>query len=322
MATTLQHACNRKSDTGTDSSIFRNDSNNVAALQTARIQKKLMEEAARLQQQKLDEANNGKTQVETERDALSREKQSLTKTLEETKGEVERLKLSQENLARQKEDELGALKSLKQAEIETVRKEKQDELEALGRAKQGEIEAVRREKQNEYDALKTQKEGELATEKQNLGAQLNSMTALEAQRRGEINGLNQTINALKLKLPNDRQDNCLPFQYHNATVMILQLESGMALDCAKDSGHRGQTFTADMYDNSQLFRLTKNGSQPDQNEPWAITRIDTGLPEENLYFDNDEEDWDLRLEHTSNLSGWQGWWYIGRGASDRVGSWV
>jgi chromosome segregation ATPase len=81
MAATLRHVCSRKSDTDPNPFPFRNDANNVTALQSARRQKKLMEDSARVQQQKLDEVDGklrntveDKEKVTKERDDLQREK--------------------------------------------------------------------------------------------------------------------------------------------------------------------------------------------------------------------------------------------------------
>lgn len=165
MVDTLQHACNRKFDT--DPSLFRNDINNVAALQSARLQKKLMEETARLQQDQLEKAtqslrteivNNGKIQLE--RDELLKE-------------------------------------------IETLRRKKADEL-------------VNWDK-----------------ERQDLKGQLSSMSSINGQQLAEVERLKQTVSELEKKIPNSRQDNCLPFQYNKSTVMIVNIRSQMALDAGK-----------------------------------------------------------------------------------------
>lgn len=224
MAATVQHACNRRSDTDTESSIFRNDSNNVAALQTARMQKTLLEEAARLQQQQLEKVvgdlesqATDKKKVEEERDALRREKEALAKAVEAKDGELR-----------------GS-----RNEVEALNVQKQNEVDAERRQKQEEVESVRRQKQSEYDTLKTQKDGvdsQLAASentRRDLQSQLDSMTIAEAQRRAEIGSLTQTLVQLEKKVPNSRLDNCLPFQYHGATVMFVQLNSQMALDASR-----------------------------------------------------------------------------------------
>ena len=165
MVATLQHDCNRSS--GTDPSLFRNDYSNVAALQSERLQEKLMEETARLQWEQLEEVT-----------------QDLrTETV--NKGKIQ-----------QERDELLR-------EMETLRPKKGDEL------------------------------GIWENERQDLNGQLSSMSSNNGQQRAEIETLKQTVTGLEGKIPNSRQDNCLPFQYHNSTVMIVNLGSQMALDAGK-----------------------------------------------------------------------------------------
>src|ERR1700712_550211 len=89
MATTIQHASNRSADKSP--SLFRNDFNNVAALEAGRLQKKALEEAAQLQSKKLDEVTQDlkaqfeeeKKRIQQERDDLQRDKQDLCHRIDE-----------------------------------------------------------------------------------------------------------------------------------------------------------------------------------------------------------------------------------------------
>ncbi|RGP72591.1 hypothetical protein FLONG3_6599 [Fusarium longipes] len=117
--------------------------------------------------------------------------------------------------------------------------------------------------------------------------------------------------------PQYRMDNCLPYQYNGATVMFKQLYNNMALDASKADGERAQAFKFNMEDKSQIFLLRKTNDDP--ATPWTIARQDTN---ENLYFLNGEEDYDVRVGPSNGIPGLQGHWYIGRGSSDRVATWV
>ena len=90
MAISLQHACNRRFDTGPN--LFKNDINNVAALQSARLQKKLMEEAAHLHQKQLEEAAENLQTQTTDKEKVQQERDELLRRME--------------TLRRKKEDEL------------------------------------------------------------------------------------------------------------------------------------------------------------------------------------------------------------------------
>jgi predicted nuclease with TOPRIM domain len=53
------------------------------------------------------------------------------------------------------------------------------------------------------------------------------------ERQATINSLTDRISGLEKRLPNNREDNCLPLQYHNATVMFVNVKCQMSLDAGK-----------------------------------------------------------------------------------------
>ncbi|CAM1503264.1 Fc.00g080400.m01.CDS01 [Cosmosporella sp. VM-42] len=293
MATTLQrqHACNR--GTGSDAdptpSIFRNDANNVAALQSARIQKKLAEEAAHLQKEQLDAAAKSlasevedREKVQKERDALRSDNKTLNQTLQIRDGEF-----------------AGARR-----EIETLKGEKR-ELENLKNQKENELTSAINGKQ-QADNLRLQKEQELNTAN-------NYKTSLQNQ----INTLSAKVSGMENCLPNtSRQDNCLPFQYHNSTVMIVNLGSQRSIDAGGENGTMAYGWDYDLAAGNQTFTLTKVNGRLHPDEYWIIARRDNG---QRFYFSAGDTGIELRLGCTF---GNQDYWYIGRGPGSRVGSWV
>lgn len=96
MAAVIQHASNSLS--GADAAIFRNDTNNVTALQQARKQKLLMEEAARLQEEKLKSQVESTEKIKSERDALLADKSSLLKAAALKDAEISTLSGSKADL--------------------------------------------------------------------------------------------------------------------------------------------------------------------------------------------------------------------------------
>jgi chromosome segregation ATPase len=201
MADTLQHACNRKSDI--NPSLFRNDANNIIAIQSTRLQKKKMEEAALLQQKQLQEATEklrnqieDKDKVTKERDELQREKDALGKTVEQKNGELREAQTKMETFQTQKDNDIAALKKKNEEEMKALR----DQLTAR------------------------------ENEKQALQGQVNSISSVSETRRVEIESLKQTINTGGASI-----DKCtfLPLYYHYATVMIVNVECQMAVDAGK-----------------------------------------------------------------------------------------
>ena len=195
-----QHACNRKPDT--DPTLFKNDSNNVSALQIARQQKKLMEGQARLQRQQLDEAAK-KLQSESEsREKVEQECQKLEGLVRAFRHEKEILDDKLTTVSSDKEKVQQERDKLSE-EVETLRKEKKDELATAD------------------------------TKRQGLESKLTTALSDATQQRRDIETLKSSITTMEKKLPGSREENCLPFQYHNATVMIINLKSHMPMDSGK-----------------------------------------------------------------------------------------
>ncbi|KAM5344893.1 hypothetical protein ACJ41O_010755 [Fusarium nematophilum] len=289
MATTLQHqhACNRSS--GPDDpapTVFRNDANNITALQRARLQQKLAEEAARRHKEQLDAAAKSlagevkdREKVQKERDALRGDYNALNQTIQARDGEL-----------------VGAKK-----EIETLREDKR--LSEISKCrKEAELASANSAKQ-QADNLRAQREKELE-------AANNDKTMLQNQ----VNLLSNRVNKMEHALPNlSRQDNCLPFQYHNSTVMIVNFACMVALDSGKANGlaHGWEYF---LWSENQTFTLTKYGTGP--NDYWIIARKKDG---KRLYFPAGNTGVELAV---GNAPDKQDYWYIGRGSDSRVGSWV
>ncbi|KAI9653012.1 MAG: hypothetical protein M1829_001352 [Trizodia sp. TS-e1964] len=317
MLATPHHASNRTP--AVDPSLFRNDANNVAALQTVRLQKKLLEEAARLQQEQLNEAaGNLKIQIEDkekiqqERDELRRSKESLSQTvelmnteLEASRNKIERLTAANQETQNQRDN----LKKQKQIELKTLEKQKEDELVTLKKQKDDELETLKEQKQSDLSAWESERGG--------LKGQLSSVLSSNAERVTEIDRLNKIISVLAKSAPNSRQDNCLPFQYHNSTVMIINIRSQMALDFGKDGGTKAYAWEFIWENPYQIFKLSNTSDNPDPDRPWVISRKDD---DRRLYFPSADLDVDVHVG--TSIPGKQDYWYIGRGSSDQVGSWV
>jgi myosin heavy subunit len=221
-----------------------------------------MEEAALLQQKTLEKAEeNFQNQaedlkkVQSERDQLREGNERMRQVIEqnddylgtlkrEVQDEMEMLKKERD----QKEKDLLTTIEQQRNQIETLKKER-DEKEkenqdwsAKNEQQQNQMQALRKERdekekekqdlltknwqqQQQVETLKKERDD---TEKERL-----SLSARSEQQQKEITSLGQTIRSLKAKTPGDNQENCLPSQYHESIVMIVNLRSQMALDVGK-----------------------------------------------------------------------------------------
>lgn len=222
MATTtpLQHACNRssRSSTSPSPSLFRNDANNVTAIQDARLQKTAVEAAARVQQEKLTEVAN---------------------------------RLDREIEDRQKEQkELDILRQ----ELDALNKTVQSKDNVLAQAK-GEIEMLKRDKQQQ-ESLQTKMESELAAaidKRQQVEDELHIVDKDKAALKNQVELLSAQVNRLDRPPSSSRLDNCLPFQYHNSTVRIVNLESQRAIDSGKGKLNAIISYLAMLIHSSQIM---------------------------------------------------------------------
>lgn len=211
-AIVIQHACSRPSDPAAKPVVFHNDTNNVAYVQSARLQKKLMEEETLRHQQAIKEAATNlqfeiadKEEVKKQRDRLVIEADTLQQALAAKETEV---KHAEGRLLAESEDKARL--------------------------------------QKEYNSLITQKNeidtrnNTLAREKAETDTTNNTLMREKAElvtsvdaRTLERDNFRNEITALQRKLPNGPQENCLPLYYDGATVMIVNLGSQMALDSGK-----------------------------------------------------------------------------------------
>jgi myosin heavy subunit len=227
-----QHFSNRKADT--DPRPFKNDVNNVAALQSARLQKRRMEEAALLQQKLLNDTAEklGKQVVDTrkvkqELEDIRKLKDILTQTVDHMSVELNK---SKDDLAR----------------AMTANQETHDQMENWRRLKDGELASRNIEMEN----LRRQKDGELTSKNSELNnknvelenknvelemknRELNKLKDEKEQVRDLYNKLNDETNKLRKQLPFSDQQNCLPAQYHNSIVLIMNVRSTLAIDLGK-----------------------------------------------------------------------------------------
>ncbi|KAF5672033.1 hypothetical protein FHETE_3905 [Fusarium heterosporum] len=290
MTTVVDHQCNpRKSDKSEAPRIFKNDANSVSELQRARLQKKLAEDAARLQQEKLDAANQDIKSIRDERDTLRENVKNMEKSFDDKNREF---KILSDNISR-----LDAEKRQKETELATAVSQKES-AESFNRQKEAELWAANNEKSNYYQ-------------------QVSSLTSTVTQQANELQNLRSQITTMENKLPNSRQDNCLPFQYHNATVMIMNLGCQRALDAGKDGGTLVHGIDMDLNNGNQIFILRKMSGRPGVDDYWIIARKDD--VSRKLYFDRQETGSELQV---GAPPGKQDYWYIGRGSDTRVGSWV
>ena len=217
MSVSIQHVSNRASDTDVTPRLFRNDLNNVAALQNARFQKKLMEEAARLQKQQLEKVEEDKEKVVQERDALRAEKEQLNQTVQQKDSSLAVLQTAKEEVEKQ---------------MEVLKSQKEEEIQALTRQKENEGANLRRQMDDQAEALRKNRAAEITVweaEKRTLQDQVNSISAKDT----EIQSLKQSKGELEKLYAFGGKENCLPPEYHNAEVMIVNVRSQRTLDAGK-----------------------------------------------------------------------------------------
>ena len=213
MAASVQHISNRVSDSDAVPRPFRYDLNNVAALQSARLQKKLMEEAARQQQQQIAAVTEDKEKVIQERDALLVEKERLHQAIQKMDDSLSASESSLAGMQRAKEEaerQTETIRQQKDAELATVREQK-----ATGEAE------IRRSKDIEIANCETQK--------QLLLGQVNTIPGLN----GEIQTLKTSINEMNQRYAFGGKENCLPMDFHDIDVMIVNVRSHLAIDAGK-----------------------------------------------------------------------------------------
>jgi len=234
-----QHFSNRKADT--EPKPFKNDVNNVAALQSARLQKRRMEEAALLQQKLLNETAEKLSNqvvdtgiVKQELEDVRKLKDILTQTVDHMSVELNK---SKDDLARamtanqETHDQMEEWKRLKNGELTS----KNMEMEGLRRLKDGELASKNKELENKNIELE-KKNIELEkknVELENKNRELNKVKDEKKQVRDLYYELDNEATRLRRQVPFKDQRNCLPAQYHNSTVLIINVRSTLAIDLGK-----------------------------------------------------------------------------------------
>ncbi|KAF3116615.1 hypothetical protein TWF103_008378 [Orbilia oligospora] len=299
METTLQtqHSSNRQPSADVDSSVsvFRYDSNNVAAIQNARLQRKRAEEAARRHAEEMEAAARNlaseigsKEQAVKDLIALRSEYDALQSKYSSVNSSLKGLETS----LKAKNDELAGVKK----EIEIAKKEVVDI--------RSDCETLRTSQSSLNNTL-------LITnnEKRRLMTQIKDLTSY-------MNfALATSIREMEL-LPSNTSDgleNCLPSRYNGWIVLIVNLKNGMVLDPRKDSGTTVQSYTYLEGCADQMLKLLKI----DGNGFWVIS---CPLNSNRFYFGSDGPSVDLKA--APSLPGSQDYWRIGRDSSSHRGSWV
>ncbi|KAK6497174.1 hypothetical protein TWF506_004649 [Arthrobotrys conoides] len=289
----LQHACNRESSSGGDLDIkvFKYDSNNVAAIQNARIQRMRAEEAARRHAEELEAADRklasqiiDKEQAIKELIALRREYDTLqTKHWalnNDFKAKCDEVTLVTGN-AKTAQKELDAVR----IDCETLRSSQSSLNKNLLNA-------------NDVKA-------KLDTQVHNLGCLLGFT-------------LRSYTTEMEKLYPNARQENCLPLRYHNSTVLIANRDNmAMVFDNGKDSDTKIHSWKYIPGRGNQIFKLlAMDGSSP-LGRYWVISRQD----ERRLYLPSGGPSVEIQL--APSAPGKQDYWYIGRDSASYVGSsWI
>ncbi|KAF3160213.1 hypothetical protein EYR41_002368 [Orbilia oligospora] len=299
METTLQtqHSSNRQPSADVDSSVsvFRYDSNNVAAIQNDRLQRKRAEEAARRHAEEMEAAARNlaseigsKEQAVKELIALRSEYDALQSKYSSVNSSVKGLETS----LKARNDELAGVRK----EIEIAKKEVIDI--------RSDCETLRTSQSSLNNTL-------LITnnEKMRLMTQIKDLTSY-------MNfALATSIREMEL-LPsntNNGLENCLPPRYNGSIVLIVNLKNGMLLDPRKDSGTTVQSYTYLEGCADQMLKLSKI----DGRDVWVIS---CPLNSKRFYFGSDGPSVDLKT--APSLPGTQDYWYIGRDSSSHRGSWV
>ncbi|KAF3290067.1 hypothetical protein TWF132_007263 [Orbilia oligospora] len=299
METTLQtqHSSNRQPSADVDSSVsvFRYDSNNVAAIQNDRLQRKRAEEAARRHAEEMEEAARNlaseigsKEQAVKELIALRSEYDALQSKYSSVNSSVKGLETS----LKARNDELAGVKK----EIEIAKKEVVDirsDCETL-RTSQSSLNNTLLITNNEKTRLMTQIKDLTSYMDFALATSIREMELLPSNTN---NGL----------------ENCLPPRYNGSIVLIVNLKNGMLLDPRKDSGTTVQSYTYLEGCADQMLKLSKI----DGRDVWVIS---CPLNSKRFYFGSDGPSVDLKT--APSLPGTQDYWYIGRDSSSHRGSWV
>ncbi|KAF3317001.1 hypothetical protein TWF173_001006 [Orbilia oligospora] len=299
METTLQaqHSSNRQPSADVDSSVsvFRYDSNNVAAIQNARLQRKRAEEAARRHAEEMEAAaRNLASEIGS--------KEQAVKELITLRSEYDALKSKYSSVN----------SSLK--DLETSLKAKNDELAGVKR----EVEIAKKEVvdiRRDCETLRTSQSSSNNTlliannEKTRLMTQIKDLTsymnfALATSIREMESLPSNTNNGL---------ENCLPSRYNGSIVLIVNLKGGMLLDPRRDSGTTVQSsaYLEGLMD--QMLKLSKI----EDSGVWVIS---CPLNSKRFYFGSGGPSVDLKA--APSLPGAQDYWYIGRDSSSNRGSWV
>ncbi|KAF3182075.1 hypothetical protein TWF225_006571 [Orbilia oligospora] len=299
METTLQtqHSSNRQPSADVDSSVsvFRYDSNNVAAIQNDRLQRKRAEEAARRHAEEMEAAARNlaseigsKEQAVKELIALRSEYDALQSKYSSVNSSVKGLETS----LKARNDELAGVRK----EIEIAKKEVIDirsDCETL-RTSQSSLNNTLLITNNEKTRLMTQIKDLTSYMNFALATSIREMELLPSNTN---NGL----------------ENCLPPRYNGSIVLIVNLKNGMLLDPRKDSGTTVQSYTYLEGCADQMLKLSKI----DGRDVWVIS---CPLNSKRFYFGSDGPSVDLKT--APSLPGTQDYWYIGRDSSSHRGSWV
>ncbi|KAF3283238.1 hypothetical protein TWF970_001217 [Orbilia oligospora] len=301
METTLQtqHSSNRQPSADVDSSVsvFRYDSNNVAAIQNARLQRKRAEEAARRHAEEMEAAARNlaseigsKEQAVKELIALRSEYDALQSKYSSVNSSLKGLETS----LKAKNDELAGVKR----EVEIAKKEVVDirsDCETL-RTSQSSSNNTLLIANNEKTRLMTQIKGLTSYMNFALATSIREMESLPSNTN---NGL----------------ENCLPSRYNGSMVFIVNLKNGMLLDPRKDSGTTVQSWTYSEGFADQMLKLSKI----DGSGVWVISC--PLMNSKRFYFGSEGPS--VELKTAPSLPGSQDYWFIGRdSSSSHKGSWV
>ncbi|CAG1976254.1 unnamed protein product [Fusarium graminearum] len=284
------------------------------------------------------EKEDAMSAVNHELETLKKDFKSLEEETKVKNAEIIKVK-------KEKQDELSELGRNKDAEIIRVQKEKQDELSALWKDKDATYKAL----EDLYKSLKessgtltkdnaalTTQNGSLTTKLQDKNSAYTSLTrerdALKTESEAtavkytalmtkwnDLDGINDT---LKTKMrwagltEKSRQDNCLSNGYSGWCVMIMMPHSWIALNANKDSHEMAHTWSFNMRNPDEIFRLQKADDDP--NTPWTITSTECGKA---LAFDTSQIGIDIRMRKLDQVRDRSAQWYIGRGAEGQH-TWV
>lgn len=269
----------------TEQILFKNDANNSSALEDVRAQNTRLEEVAHLQQNALSEAAaklqnqiKARENAETKNNELEQEMQILNQAIEQKNSE---LKQENERLIQALERRNGESEKAK-ADISALR---DSFIQAIAR-KDDEI----RDMQNAIRSIGSEKEV-LEEENQDYESKIRTLTNSYNEQDAALTRVRQEVKTMSLKLPGDQLHNCLPLNYHNAIIMIINSQTTMALDHGKgkiklfdiqlsfdnnlriaDNGTRACLWPFNPENENQMFRLIKTGRLTDPSSPWVIER--------------------------------------------------